>query len=278
LRTGGGIVKRPPAGTDILSPVFSLIPLFALGAGAGALGVLLGVGGGLIIVPALTLWMNFSLQNAIPASLLCVAATSVAGSTVNLSRGRVELGPGIELQFYTVFGAVAAALIAAWIPAAPLHFAFAALLVYAAYRMCPRRTDRPVEGQSDRRGERPGPRAAMAAAGASVGAGLLSGLLGVGGGIVNTPVLHLVLGLPFERAAATSVYMIGLTAASSSLIYLARGDVLPDVTGATVLGALAGSWCAAKVSHRLNTRALKVGFALLLVYVAFRMVQRGLSA
>jgi uncharacterized membrane protein YfcA len=110
-----------------------------------------------------------------------------------------------------------------------------------------------------------------------VGAGLVSGLLGVGGGLINTPILHLLLGVPFERAVATSAYMIGVTAASGALVYLARGDVEPGIAAATVLGTLIGAAAAARMAHRVDQAKLRVGFAVVLLYVAYRMIRRGLA-
>src|SRR3970282_1581736 len=107
------------------------------------------------------------------------------------------------------------------------------------------------------------------ARGASVGAGLLSGLLGVGGGILNAPVLHLVLGMRFERATATSSYMIGMTAAAGALVDLGRGDIRPGLATAAMVGTLIGAVPAALGGHRLSARWLRVAFALLLVFVAY---------
>lgn len=248
--------------------------LAILGAAAGAFGAPLGVGGGVIIVPALTLGLGLPFRSAVAASLVCVVATSVASSIVHLGRGRVELHLGVELQFYTVFGAVAAGLLAASIPPGPLYLAFALLLAYAAWHMYPRPAA-PAGSAPPEPLRRP--HAHRIAAGASVGAGLVSGLLGVGGGMINTPVLHLLLGVPFDRAAATSAYMIGLTGAASALVYLARGDIVVDVAGPTMFGTLAGSALAAAVGHRVRQRWLKLAFTALLGYVAVQMVLRGVA-
>ena len=255
--------------------VLSLLSLFGIGLFAGGLGALLGVGGGVFVVPALSLLLDIPLRNAVAASLLCVVATSVASSIVNLRRGRVDVPLAVELQVYTVCGAVAAGLLAAAIPPGPICLAFAALVVFTAWQMWPRpartnRMDTPLSSASMRARRR-------AASGMAVGAGVVSGLLGVGGGLINTPVIHLLLQRPFARAAATSAYMIGLTAAASALVYLARGDVLPGITGATVLGTLAGAGVASLIGHRIDQRGLKITFTLLLIYVAIAMAGRGID-
>ncbi|MDH3458581.1 MAG: sulfite exporter TauE/SafE family protein, partial [Gemmatimonadota bacterium] len=175
------------------------------------------------------------------------------------------------LQFFTVVGAVGAGLVAAFVPAGPLYFAFAVLLLLTAHRMWPWR-QAPAHSASGFTGRRRG-----AAQGASVGSGVVSGLLGVGGGVLNVPILHLLVGMPFERAVATSVYIIGLTAAAGAAVYVARGDVRLWIAGATLLGTLLGAGIAALVARRFDAGFLKGGFVVLLLYVAVRMVSRGVA-
>ena len=248
----------------------SLLELVTVGLLAGSFGAVLGVGGGIILVPGLILVAGLPFHSAVAASLVCVVATSVAGSTVYLRQGRVDLAVGVRLQLFTVFGAVTAGLVAAHVPAGPLYFAFSLLLLITAYRMWPR-THAAGPSPEVARERRP------LAAGVSVGTGVISGLLGVGGGILNVPILHLLLGMPFDRSVGTSVYMIGVTAAAAALVYLARGDVAIGVAGVAMVGTLAGAGIAALIGSRLNQRALKLIFALLLVYVAFQMGSRGLA-
>lgn len=249
-----------------------LLSLFVIGLAAGGIGALLGVGGGLIIVPALTLLAGLSLHAAIGTSLVCICASSAASAAVYLRRGRVELPVAVDLQFFSVAGAVVAGLVAGWIPATPLYLVFAVLLSLIALQMWPTAG----AGWLERRLALVRARGAVAR-GVSVGAGLLSGLLGVGGGILNTPVLHLVLGMRFERAAATSSYMIGMTAAAGALVYLVRGDIRPGLVTAAMAGTLVGAVPAALGGHRLNPRWLRTAFAALLAFIAYQMVRRGVA-
>ena len=236
------------------------------------MGALLGVGGGVILVPGLLLIAGLEFRNAVAASLVCVVATSVASSIVFLRRGLADLPLATELQFFTVSGAVGGGLIAAHIPPAPLYLVFAALLTYLAIRMWPGAKATEENGDGGAVPER----RTQAAAG-SVGAGLASGLLGIGGGVLNIPVLHLLLGRTFDEAIPTSAYMIGLTAAAGALVYLVRGDVPTDVVGLAMIGTLAGARIAALIRGRFNQRALKVLFIFLLLYGAYRMGSRGLA-
>lgn len=252
-----------------------LLGLLGVGAVAGAVGALLGVGGGVILVPALTLLLGFPLRAAVGVSLVCVVAMSVASSAVYLRRGSVELLTALELQFYAVLGAVCAGLVAVRVPAGPLFLAFGLLLAFTASRAWPSRQSSPRAAHSDpahvfrlRRG---------VAAGASVGTGALSGFLGVGGGMLYTPVLHVILGIQFDRAVATSAYMIGVTAAAAALVYLARGDVDLMVAGPTMLGTLVGAALGAFGAPMIKPAALKLAFVILLVYAAIQMTVRGIA-
>ncbi len=242
--------------------------LFALGAGAGGFGVLLGVGGGVILVPALVFLTDLPFTSAVGTSLLCVVATSVAGSSVQFARGAVDARMAVGLQAYAVLGAVGGGLLAPIVPVSTLQFAFGVLLLVAAWRIWPR------HGESGDAPRTPHPALANVGAG---GGGVVASMLGVGGGIVFTPLLHLVVGLDFYRAAATSVYVIGLTAASGGLVYLIRGDVVMSHVGPTMLGVLVGASVAARGVRRFSAAWLKRAFGVLLVYVAIRMLMRGLS-
>jgi uncharacterized membrane protein YfcA len=230
------------------------------------------VGGGVILVPGLALVAGLPLRSAVAASLVCVVATSVAGSVVNLRRQRIDLTVAVPLQFYAVLGAVIAGALAAFIAAGPLYLAFALLLLHAAWQMRPRPGDAVLAPKA-----RASTGSLVPASGASFFAGAVSALLGVGGGVIFTPLLHVMLGRSFERAAATSVYMIGVTSAVGSLVYMARGDVSAVVAATTMLGVLAGAAAASVYGHHIDHRALKLGFAILLVYTAIRMVLRGLA-
>jgi hypothetical protein len=246
------------------------LELFGIGLAAGSLGALLGIGGGAILVPGLTLVAGLPLRSAVGASLVCVVATSVSGSAVYLWKDRVDLDVAVHLQAFTVVGAVAAGLVAASVPPGPLFIAFATLLAVIAIRMSPW-----SRGAADRAVLRP-PRRRLAA-GASVGAGVISGLLGVGGGVFNVPVLHLLLGMPFKRAVPTSVLMLGVTAAAAAAVYLVRGDVDTHVAGVAMLGTLGGGTLAAAVGGRINQRTLQALFTVVLLYTAWRMGLRGLD-
>ena len=249
------------------------LQLLGIGVVAGAFGALFGVGGGVILVPMLSLTAGLELRAAVGISLVSVAATSVAASVVFLRRGLVTVPTAMKLQFFAVLGATGASLVAPLVPEAPLYFVFALLLVFVAVKMWPpsvRKSPSPDEAtDAGRRG---------AGVASSMGAGALAGLLGVGGGIIYTPLLHLIFRFPFVQAAATSVYMIGVTAFSAAAVHLARGDVAVGAAGITMAGAMIGSGAVAHFGSRIGQRALVSGFAFLLLFVAFQMARRGIAS
>jgi uncharacterized protein len=112
----------------------------------------------------------------------------------------------------------------------------------------------------------------------SVGAGMISALLGVGGGIINVPTMHLLMGVPLRVAAATSNVMIGVTAVAPAILYLLRGELDPYVAGPTALGVFLGANLGARTAHRVNVRVLRWLFVIVLGYTAFQMARRALGA
>ena len=253
---------------------------------AGAFGALLGLGGGVLIVPILTLGFDFPLTAAIGTSLLCVIATSTGAAAINVRAGRADVRLGITLGAGTAVGALTGAVIAGFLPERILAGLFAVLLGYTAVTMV-RNLRRPVAAEpiDEDPGAPDGPdapayrgnRLGLAVAGA-FGGGNLSGLLGVGGGIVTVPIIHVLMGGPIRVAVATSNFMIGITAAAGSYAYLFRGDVDARVAAPVVLGVAVGSVLGARASGRIGTGWLVALFVVVMAYVAVQMAMRAFGA
>ena len=111
----------------------------------------------------------------------------------------------------------------------------------------------------------------------SVAAGIVSALLGIGGGLVKVPVMHLIMGVPLRVATATSNLMIGVTASASAIIYLARGGIDPYVAGPTAIGVFVGASIGSRTAHRIDLRVLRLLFAAVLLYTAWQMVGKAIS-
>jgi uncharacterized protein len=263
--------------------------LFLSGLAAGAFGGLLGLGGGILIVPILTIGFGASITAAAGVSLVSVIATSAGGAAFNVRNRRADVRIGMLLAAGTVIGAVTGGVLAGILPDRVLAGLFAALLAYTAVTMGrrllrrgdvdERRADAAVDpaapdgpGAPAYRTHRVGP-----GIGLSFVAGNVSGLLGVGGGVVVVPLMNLVLGAPLAVAAATSNFMIGMTAAAGAYAYLFRGDVDPSLAAPMVIGVVIGASLQARVAHRIPTTALRVAFIVVLAYVTYEMALRALG-
>lgn len=255
--------------------------LFAAGAGAGLLGAPLGLGGGVIIVPVLTLGFGQPLPHAIGASLLAVVATSAGAAAHSLRTGRADVRLGLTLELGTVLGAAAGGLAAGLLADRMLAGLFAGLMAYVTFSLLRRPSGQGQDTDPVSRVDAGAPsgqsepayrtrRLPLALAG-SVGAGVTSALLGVGGGIVKVPVMRLVMGAPMQIATATSTLMIGVTAAAGAYAYLFRGDVDPRIAAPLALGALSGAAVGARIAPRVHARWLAVLFALVAGWVTLEM-------
>jgi uncharacterized membrane protein YfcA len=254
---------------------------------AGAFGALLGLGGGILIVPLLTLGFGVPLSAAVGTSLVCVIATSTGAAAVNVRAGRADVRLGILLGAGTVVGALTGGLVAGLLPERAVAGLFAALLAYTALTML--RRLRGGAGEMLEAGPvdpaapdgPPAPpyrtRRLPAALGGSFLAGNVSGLLGVGGGIVTVPIVHLVMGAPMQVAVATSNFMIGLTAAAGAYAYLFRGDIDPRQAAPMVVGVALGAGLGARLGSRIQVTWLMAVFVLVVAYVAVQMALRAVA-
>jgi len=269
------------------------------GAAAGVFGSLLGLGGGVLLVPLLTLGFGMPLREAVGVSLISVIVTSSAAAGVYLERHVANLRLGMTLELFTAIGALVGGSVAFLLDERLLSLLFGALLLYVAVTMA-RATLRPSPEATtdtaapDRHPEHdldpaapddlttlerlsgPGYRVRNLGLGVvgATGAGVISALLGIGGGIVKVPLMHLAMGVPFRVATATSNMMIGITAAASAVIYLIRGGIDPYVAGPTAIGVFLGATAGSRLSHRVDLRILRVLFVVILVYLALQMLSR----
>jgi uncharacterized membrane protein YfcA len=283
--------------------------MLAGGFAAGVFGSLLGLGGGILIVPLLTLGFGLDLRSAVGVSLVCVIMTSSAAAGVYLERHVANLRLGMSLELFTAIGALVGGSIAFLVDERFLSALFAALLGYVAFSMVRAATrdtgegrlgesaaiaePDPEPGTTPGRGAQPiSPRATFLASVAgpgyevrnlgrgivgATGAGVASALLGIGGGIIKVPLMHLAMGVPLRVATATSNLMIGITAAASAVIYLLRGEIDPYVAGPTAIGVFLGATLGSRVSHRIGLRYLRLLFVVVMVYTAVQMLLRAVS-
>ena len=276
------------------------LAMLASGAAAGAFGSLLGLGGGVLIVPLLTLGFGLPLREAVGVSLISVIMTSSASAGVYLERHVANLRLGMTLELFTALGALVGGSIAFLLDERVVSLLFAVLLAYVAITMALARTD-PSGGPATTDAEGPAadsdpapeasgqPTLAERLAGptatyrvrnlgpgvvGAVGAGVVSAVLGIGGGIVKVPLMHLAMGVPLRVATATSNLMIGITAAASTLIYIIHGGIDPYVAGPTAIGVFVGATGGSRLGHRVDLRILRMLFVVVLGYTALQMFLR----
>ena len=259
--------------------------LFGLtGALTGMVGALLGLGGGVFLVPLLALGFHLEPRTAVAASLVAVIASSSSTTIVNMRRGLVNIPLAFTLLLLTSLGSLGGADLAQYISTRTLYAIFASTLFVVALIVTSRSGTRNVIADAELDVGVLGGRVVEEgktlsyvmkrlplALGVSVVAGAISGLLGVGGGVIQVPVLNSFCGIPIRVAAATSAFMIGPTAAVSAFVYLGRGDMDPLITAAIALGALPGSILGAWMSRRMPVSSIKAILATSLILVAIRL-------
>jgi uncharacterized membrane protein YfcA len=271
--------------------VISLL-LLAISVAAGFLGALLGLGGGIILVPVLTLALGVDIRYAIAASLVSVVATSSGAAASFLRDNLTNIRLAVILEVGTVAGAVVGFLLSGLANERFLHLLFGGVLAFSAVMMLRRRhdasthNDHPWSARLGLASSYPSPDGTLLAYKvanvpfglATMGvAGALSALLGIGSGIFKVLAMDGAMKLPMKVSSATSNFMIGVTASASSGAYLVRGDVRPEIAAPVALGVIAGSWLGARAMVRIPARALRLVFVVVLLVVAARMITEGLS-
>ncbi len=279
----------------------TILALAAVGMGAGFLGSLVGIGGGVILVPALAILFDLDLKIAIATSLICVVATSTAAGSVYVGRGLANMRLGMTLETTTTVGGIIGGMLAVHVSQRDLSILFSAMMLLTAGLMLRTKRDKkraanataPDGDEGITTGWEEQRRLAgayfdeharvmvryevvrvWAGAGIALCAGALSGMLGVGGGFLKVPAMNIVMRVPLRVAAATSNVMIGVTAIASLFVYFERGFVHPTLAAPVVLGVVVGSFGGSVLSAKASPMALRLVLAAVLVVVAVEMVLR----
>jgi len=270
--------------------------LLFFGVFIGLLGSALGVGGGIFMVPFLVLALKLPIHQAVAASLVAIVATSSAVAAVNVERGLANIRLGITLEVTTALGSIAGALIASRIPGGAVQLLFALMLFPVSVlmflkgrgslkRAAGRVPSEAGEASSFDSGFFDPALAAHThykvrnmtpASIVSFFAGSLSGLLGIGGGVVQVPVMNLLCGVPMKAAAATSNFIIGVSAAASAYVYFRKGLIPFELTAVIVVGVLFGSFLGIYALYKARAEKLQVIFSALTLLVAVKMLLKAL--
>lgn len=273
--------------------LLTITTLVAFGAfGAGLLGSLTGLGGGLIIVPMLSLVFHVDLRYAIGASLVSVIATSSGAAAAYVREGYTNVRVGILLEVGTVIGALVGAALAGITPTNVIAILMGSVLLFTTYRSMRPRADHALLATPDKWSARlrldstyPTPNGMQPYSVTNVPggfalmfvAGVLSALLGIGSGIVKVLAMDQTMRLPFKVSTTTSNFMIGVTAAASAGVYLHRGYIDPTIALPVMLGVLSGALLGARILGRADVTWLRRLFTVVVVVMAVEMLYKGIT-
>jgi len=259
---------------------------------AGLVGALTGLGGGVIIIPMLTLLFGVDIHYAIGASLISVIATSSGAAAAYVKEGISNIRIGMFLEIATTLGAVGGAMIAVYAPTDLIAVIFGFVLIFSAAISLKKKSENLVQYSGGKlsqilklnssypteHGEIryaahnvPGGFIMMAIA------GLISGLLGIGSGALKVIAMDHFMKLPFKVSTTTSNFMIGVTAAASAGIYMQRGYINPGLSMPVVLGVMAGAFLGSKILVKSKTKWLRILFACIITFLALQMIYNGIT-
>jgi uncharacterized membrane protein YfcA len=256
---------------------------------AGLVGSLTGLGGGVVIIPLLTLVFHIDIRYAIGAALLASIATSSGAASAYVKEGITNIRLGMFLEIATTIGAVVGALIAVYTPTNTIAIMFGSILIFSA-AMTLRKKNQQVltegsklsyllklnnsyptkEGNVEYKLKNVGAGFSIMAL-----AGILSGLLGIGSGALKVLAMDSTMRIPFKVSTTTSNFMIGVTAAASAVVYLQRGYMDPGLAFPVILGVLGGAFTGSKLLTRIDPKALRLIFCLAITFVAVEMIYNG---
>ena len=274
---------------DILT--FTLIMLLAA-YGAGLLGSLTGLGGGVVVIPVLTLCFGVDFHYAVGAALVASIATSCGSGSAYVKEGITNIRLGMFLEIATTLGAVAGAIIAVWLNNNVIAVIYGLVLILTGTMQFVKKQDHTgIQGsQAARRlklfGTWPQKDGSLKAyelrnvgRGFSVMgiAGMLSGILGIGSGVLKVIAMDNMMKVPFKVSTTTSNFMMGVTACASAVVYVQRGNIVPGIACPVLIGVLLGALTGARLLKRLDVRVLRKVFAIAVFMVAANMIYMGLT-
>jgi uncharacterized membrane protein YfcA len=256
---------------------------------AGLVGSLTGLGGGVVVIPLLTLVFHVDIRYAIGAALLASIANSSGAASAYIKEGITNIRLGMFLEIATTVGAVIGALIAVYTPTNTIAILFGSVLLFsAAMTLRKKNQEALTEGSKlsailKLNSSYPTQTGTVDYKLKNVGAGfsimtvagVMSGLLGIGSGALKVLAMDTAMKIPFKVSTTTSNFMIGVTAAASAVVYLQRGYMDPGIAFPVVLGVLGGAFTGAKLLTRINPATLRIIFCIAITFVAFEMIYNG---
>ncbi len=259
---------------------------------AGLVGSLTGLGGGVIIIPLLTLVLGVDIHYAIGASIVSVIATSSGSAAAYVKEGITNIRIGMFLEIATTISAILGAVVTIYINPSYIAVVFGLILLFSAVMMLRKKEDHSDEGPPGKlagylrlNGSYPTAEGLKAYRVHNVAggffmmffAGLISGLLGIGSGALKVVAMDNIMRIPFKVSTTTSNFMMGVTAAASAVVYLHRGQIDPGIAMPVCVGVLLGATVGSRVLLKTKSEKLKMVFALVVVFLAVQMIYNGLS-
>ena len=257
---------------------------------AGLLGSLTGLGGGVVVIPVLTLGFGVDFHYAIGAALVASIATSSGSGSASVKEGITNIRLGMFLEIATTIGAVVGAIIAVWLNNSTIAIIYGCVLILTAAMQQRRKSDHDGVVGSDlaRRlklfgtwPQRDGSMKAYQLRGVGGGfsvmllAGMLSGILGIGSGVLKVIAMDGIMKVPFKVSTTTSNFMMGVTACASAVVYIQRGNIVPGIACPVLIGVLFGALTGARLLKKLDVRLLRQIFCIAILLVAFNMIWQG---
>jgi uncharacterized protein len=275
-----------------MTPLGFTLLAFGISVVAGVLGSLLGLGGGIIVVPALTLLLGIDIRYAIGASIVSIIATSSGAAAAYVRERMTNLRVAMLLEIGTTTGAMTGAFLSGVVSVRWLYIIFGVILGYSAIAMFRKRHHLASVVPADRWADRLGLHSeyfdeaddltiAYRVTRTPVGlglmyvAGVVSGLLGIGSGALKVPAMDLAMGLPIKVSTATSNFMIGVTAAASAGVYFMRGDINPFIAAPVAAGVLVGATAGARLLGRIQSKNIRLTFVIILIWISLQMLLKG---
>ena len=257
---------------------------------AGLLGSLTGLGGGVVVIPVLTLGFGVDFHYAIGAALVASIATSSGSGSAYVKEGITNIRLGMFLEIATTIGAVVGAIIAVWLNNSTIAIIYGCVLILTAAMQQRRKSDHDgVVGYDLARRlklfgtwpQRDGSMKAYQLRGVGGGfsvmllAGVLSGILGIGSGVLKVIAMDGIMKVPFKVSTITSNFMMGVTACASAVVYIQRGNIVPGIACPVLIGVLFGALTGARLLKKLDVRLLRQIFCIAILLVAFNMIWQG---
>lgn len=259
---------------------------------AGLLGSLTGLGGGVVIIPLLTLVFHADIRYAIGTALVASIATSSGSASAYVKEGITNIRLGMFLEIATTTGAVVGALIAVYMPTNVVAIIFGLVLIFSSLMSFRKKIAVPTGEQQSKLAAQLRLNSSYPTAEGTVNyevhhvpggyfmmtfAGVMSGLLGIGSGALKVLAMDNIMRIPFKVSTTTSNFMIGVTAAASAVVYLQRGYISPGLCMPVVLGVLAGAFAGSKLLTRANVKWLRIVFSVVIGFLALQMIYNGVT-